>query len=249
MRHSELITDLHYSKVRQFSGNPQDATPDFVGELMVQTETKQLYIATGTAAGALEAVGALAIGGDAAIQFGNGRPTNTPSKVGLTHVDLQLTYPSRPVYWAVRTNSPNGWISDRVWLDVNATFSNLSSQPSPSVFRLLYADVLATSPDPSFASSGEYPLTLGSPVSFGSGYGAFNFALGGAIAFGFDLDPSVKVLISGSGLGGQMQVYQSTDEILDPVSGSSLGNDFLFFNLDSYPYPETINLRVDLVDR
>lgn len=249
MRHSQIITDLHYAKAKPFSGDPNSVAPDFEGELLVKTETKQLYVADSTTTGDISPLGAVAIGGDGAIQFGNGRPTNAPTQIGQAHIDLQLGLEKRVQYWAIRTGSENCWISDRIFLDVTVTFNNLSAIATPTDYRLLYADVTTTAQDPTFESVGEYPLTTGSPVSFATGYSPFNFALGGAIAFGFDLDPSVKVSISGTGLGGQIAVYQSQSELIDPISSAQLGTDFLYFVLDNYPYSEAIALQVDIVDR
>lgn len=55
MKHSNLNTadKLHYAKVKTFTGEPSAVTPDFIDQLLVKTETKEQFIATGTNAGQL----------------------------------------------------------------------------------------------------------------------------------------------------------------------------------------------------
>lgn len=53
MRHSELTTDLHYARLRTFTGNPATITPDFADQILTATDTNKVYRATGTNQGAL----------------------------------------------------------------------------------------------------------------------------------------------------------------------------------------------------
>lgn len=55
MKHSNLNTaeQLHFAKVRTFTGASSAVTPDFIDQLLVNTETKEQFIATGTNAGQL----------------------------------------------------------------------------------------------------------------------------------------------------------------------------------------------------
>lgn len=54
-RHSTLTNpnDLHYAKVRSFTGDPANLTPDFADELIIATDTNKIYRATDTAQGAI----------------------------------------------------------------------------------------------------------------------------------------------------------------------------------------------------
>jgi hypothetical protein len=54
-KHSTLTNpdDLHYAKIRTFSGNIANFEPDFIGQLIAATDTNRVYRATGTAAGNL----------------------------------------------------------------------------------------------------------------------------------------------------------------------------------------------------
>ena len=54
-RHSTLTNpnDLHYAKIRTFTGNPSAITPDFADQLLTATDTNKVYRATGTSIGNL----------------------------------------------------------------------------------------------------------------------------------------------------------------------------------------------------
>ncbi len=54
-RHSTLTNpnDLHYAKIRTFSGNVANFAPDFIDQLVTATDTNRVYRATGTDAGNL----------------------------------------------------------------------------------------------------------------------------------------------------------------------------------------------------
>ena len=54
-RHSTLTNpnDLHYAKIRTFSGNVANFAPDFIDQLVTATDTNRVYRATGTGAGNL----------------------------------------------------------------------------------------------------------------------------------------------------------------------------------------------------
>ncbi|WP_055077178.1 hypothetical protein [Pseudanabaena sp. 'Roaring Creek'] len=54
-RHSTLTNpnDLHYAKIRCFSGSPDLITPDFIDQLLTAIDTNKIYQATGAQAGNL----------------------------------------------------------------------------------------------------------------------------------------------------------------------------------------------------
>jgi hypothetical protein len=53
MRHSELKNDLHFSRIKVFSGDPFNVIPDFVDQILTSSATNRVYRATGTTAGQL----------------------------------------------------------------------------------------------------------------------------------------------------------------------------------------------------
>lgn len=55
MRHSDLTSpaDLHFSKLRTFTGSPSAVAPDFAAQILAATDTNKIYRATGTAQGNL----------------------------------------------------------------------------------------------------------------------------------------------------------------------------------------------------
>ncbi|WP_156341448.1 hypothetical protein, partial [Pseudanabaena sp. 'Roaring Creek'] len=54
-RHSTLTNpnDLHYAKIRCFSGDPASITPEFIDQILTATDTNKVYRATGAQAGNL----------------------------------------------------------------------------------------------------------------------------------------------------------------------------------------------------
>lgn len=110
MKHSTLTNpaDLHYAKVRTFTGEPSAVTADFIDQLLVRTDTKEQFIATGTTEGALIKLASesqqtqpLLVG------LNQGSPVNSPPLfVGQTYFDFQ-----QQIDWiAVHTRSQGGWI-------------------------------------------------------------------------------------------------------------------------------------------
>lgn len=85
-RHSTLTNpnDLHYAKVRSFTGDPANLTPDFADELIIATDTNKIYRATDTAQGAI--VELVAGGGDG-ITISYTPPEGRPDKEGKMHFD------------------------------------------------------------------------------------------------------------------------------------------------------------------
>lgn len=54
-KHSTLINpdDLHYAKIRVFTGDPNGVVPDFIDQILTATDTNKVYRATGTIAGGM----------------------------------------------------------------------------------------------------------------------------------------------------------------------------------------------------
>lgn len=54
-RHSTLnnADDLHYAKIRSFTGDPAAITPNFIDQILTATDTNKVYRATGLSSGAL----------------------------------------------------------------------------------------------------------------------------------------------------------------------------------------------------
>lgn len=55
MKHSNINSadQLHYAKVRGFTGDPALVVPDFVDQLLVRRDTQEAYVSSGTNAGEL----------------------------------------------------------------------------------------------------------------------------------------------------------------------------------------------------
>ncbi len=54
-KHSTLTNadDLHYAKIRSFTGDPNAITPDFIDQILSATDTNKVYRATGITGGGL----------------------------------------------------------------------------------------------------------------------------------------------------------------------------------------------------
>ncbi len=73
-RHSTLnnADDLHYAKIRTFTGNPNAIAPNFIDQILTATDTNKVYRATGIIAGALvELIANDSVGGDSSVIFNN----------------------------------------------------------------------------------------------------------------------------------------------------------------------------------
>lgn len=87
-KHSTLTNpdDLHYAKVRTFSGNPASVVPDFVDELLIATDTKKIYRATSTATGGMVELSANQGNSQGnAVEIGNGIPLSPPTSEGQVY--------------------------------------------------------------------------------------------------------------------------------------------------------------------
>ena len=85
-RHSTLTnpSDLHYAKVRSFSGDPAIVTPEFANQLIVAADTNKIYRAIDSTQGAIVELEAKN-GND--VSIGSGRPLNTPLEIGQIYFD------------------------------------------------------------------------------------------------------------------------------------------------------------------
>jgi hypothetical protein len=146
-RHSALTnpTDLHYAKVRSFSGNPANVSPEFADQLIIASDTNKIYRATDTAQGALVELEA---GGGGGI-IGFFPPSDRPEKEGLFYFDQS----QNQLYIAVAN-----YVGDRWWKPVDgvaglagftATCSMVEASEdefiSPSAFFTLFFSELSPS--------------------------------------------------------------------------------------------------------
>ena len=92
-KHSDLIKadDLHYAKVRLFTGQPATITPDFINQLLISVDTNKIYRASGTAIGNLiESPNAQGDGSQ-----GNGNQNTSPSWIyfsGFIQAEVGRSY-------------------------------------------------------------------------------------------------------------------------------------------------------------
>lgn len=97
-RHSTLTNpnDLHYSKIRTFTGNPSAITPDFADQLLTATDTNKVYRATGASTGDLI---------ELAPTDGNSSPSGESGWIPIRDTgSIQLE--GNKKYFAVQTGGP-----------------------------------------------------------------------------------------------------------------------------------------------
>jgi len=136
-RHSSLTNsnDLHYAKVRSFSGEPSTITPDFENQLLISTITNRSYLATGIVQGAL-----IELGGSSLVRVGIGTPQTVPLEVGQTYFDSI----AKIFYCAIEENNNVVWASTVPSVKVDSIFasnSNLTGYAAnlSSQFRLFHS--------------------------------------------------------------------------------------------------------------
>ncbi|OYQ67577.1 hypothetical protein B9G53_01085 [Pseudanabaena sp. SR411] len=200
-RHSTLTNpnDLHYAKVRSFSGDPANVSPEFPDQLIIASDTNKIYRATDTAQGAI--VELEAGGGGGVVSFFP--PESRPQKEGLFYFDQS----QNQMYIAVAN-----YVGDLWWKPANgveglagfsATCSMLEDSGdefiSPSAFFTLFFSALS----PSEIESAAYDFTRTfetdiQPLdTFDLGY--WLNALGtGCYTFGYTADnPNEKITTTG----------------------------------------------------
>ena len=89
-KHSTLTNadDLHYAKIRSFTGEPAAITPDFVDQILTATDTNKIYRATGINQGDLVEFSASSGSNQQALITGNYYPSISPSFIGQFYFDL-----------------------------------------------------------------------------------------------------------------------------------------------------------------
>lgn len=218
MRHSALTNrdDLHYAKVRLFTGNPAVIAPDFIDQLLIASDTNKLYRATSTNAGGLTPLVAVpdgsGNGGSIAIT-GEGTPQTPPTAIGETYFDY-----SSGVFWCSVNQSGNpAWMSSVPPIVVGSVSESISELQSVFPDASGYFTV--------YHQTGILPVpqtieinTFNQIGSASSGLEALIAQHGqGAYAFGFELnDPNSEVSIYQISITPSLGVGQigSTDKIL-----------------------------------
>ena len=105
-RHSTLTNpnDLHYAKIRCFTGDPNLISPDFPDQLLAATDTNKVYRATGTQAGNLAELSPDGGGGNGG-NGGNGIKFNLGSAIAPdTYNQLLIDIYSNRIYRATGLN-------------------------------------------------------------------------------------------------------------------------------------------------
>lgn len=89
-KHSTLTNadDLHYAKIRSFTGDSVAITPDFVDQILTATDTNKIYRATGINQGDLVEFSASSGSNQQALITGNYYPSISPSFIGQFYFDL-----------------------------------------------------------------------------------------------------------------------------------------------------------------
>lgn len=110
MRHADILNpiDLHYSKIRTFTGSPSFVAPHFVDQILTALDTNKIYRATGTLAGQLiELAPAGSGGGGGSAIAVSSRPYPSPTTQGSLLFDpsIPAAYIANDLKWM--SLSPN----------------------------------------------------------------------------------------------------------------------------------------------
>lgn len=246
-KHSTLTNadDLHYAKVRTFTGSPSLVTPDFIDQILIDSDTNTIYRSLSLSIGGLIALGLNSGGGGGSqlVITGYSQPDIEPEWVGQLYFSLL----QRELYCASR-GSINGWIPIAAKnISFSFAFQNLSTIDSSAInIDLYHSDsfpyepfdftlMLETSLFDSPSLEGQFSEAI---LSQGRGFftfGCSNSADGGNIALTTSLsaastyNENITTSFYGSGLTANGL----------PISGTVI-------QIDSYPRRPT-NVFVDLI--
>jgi len=137
-RHSTLTnaTDLHYAKVRTFTGSPSLVTPDFVDQILIASDTNKIFRATSTATGDItETQSTSANGNGLSINVFSGEPNFPSAAIGEIYFDQ-----SNRDFWVSINNA-----GEPLWILASKTVP--TPEPMTSGSNLIY----------SFGEAGQYP--------------------------------------------------------------------------------------------
>lgn len=113
MRHSELTTDLHYARLRTFTGNPASVTPDFFDQILTDADTNKVYRATGTNQGQLVELSPPPVLPEQRVIFDETFPEPTSQTQLLVRVDQNRIYRANgilPTDWLEIVGADGGGI-------------------------------------------------------------------------------------------------------------------------------------------
>lgn len=120
-KHSTLTNadDLHYAKIRTFTGDPALIGADFTDQILVSADSNKIY--RSTPSGLIELVANRPQGeGAGAILTGFGYPTpDIPRSVGALYFDFQ----NLMQYICIDEGRVSGWIATQQKLNINATIN------------------------------------------------------------------------------------------------------------------------------
>ncbi len=154
-RHSTLTNpnDLHYAKLRTFTGSPSLITPDFVDQLLSATDTNKTYRATSLTEGGMVELSVQSDNeegnGGSLTTVGIGDPQDTPTAIGQNYFDS-----ASQTEWISVNASMNGWIEKGFQTNLTISLNNQSSQSLSNYFSIFYADT-----DPATIESGDFTFT------------------------------------------------------------------------------------------
>lgn len=208
-KHSTLTNpdDLHYAKVRVFSGAPSAITPDFVGELLCDDQQK-IYRANGTGQGDLielapQGTGSGTGGNSTALAtVVEGYPQDFPVGIGQIYFDLN----SMRMFVASELSALS-WLPVDRKPSLNLAFSNNSIDSSGSNLSVTYAQSTIPSSNPTFDYyffGGEFSDLVNSGIETiirRKGCGIYKFE------FDIEANPNLYLDFSGSAIDCNFYTY------------------------------------------
>ena len=140
-KHSILTNadDLHYAKVRTFTGSPTQITPDFVDQVLAAADTNKVYRAISNTQGGLIELAPISGGGAGAgasvlALVGSGKPQTVPSAIGEIYFDTL----SNTFWIAVDVLGAPTWRSSTPPIKIRSL--NLSDSALIYAFPQVYGD-------------------------------------------------------------------------------------------------------------
>ena len=219
-KHSTLTdpTDLHYAKVRSFTGDPTNVSPDFVDELVIATDTNRIYRATGIDSGQLIE---LVANSGSGVLVGLSSPTTNPEKEGEIFFNQTLA---------------------QLFVSVSNSLGVLWWKPLNYMENICSATISATTDDASINNSAEFSLwyTPFPPSEIESQ--AFEFSVAartGLLVGAVDLSPDLNALGRGCYAIGYSFPAPEGVSLLVQASASGVVPDG--FELRTSPYVVSAN--------
>ncbi len=246
MKHSTLTNpdDLHYAKVRTFTGDPAFVYPDFPDQLLVATDTNKVYRANWISEGAVtELVSSNA--NSAQVEFFP--PINRPDKAGQFFYDQweHELYISVANYFDVLWWKPVHRMQDFLSCSFVAQTSD-ETLNSSATFGLLYSEAT-----PQEIEAGTFDFTrdvadnisLGNGVDLSSYLNSYGF---GAYTIGYTVSNPNNLIVFSNLINQSTSVPLGFELRSSPnlvlANGQQTSNNYLYFYRK--PPNEVLNIKV-----